>query len=125
MINRLFTDLNEAKIKNILEIIKGIAASIAFGFIIYLGYIGVTKFITNISENSFTIDVRKELIRINHGNETEVIKYFYQQNKELTCTAMIDYLNRNEEKENVNIVRLEIFPKFCLNDNKKANGEIQ
>lgn len=125
MINRLLADLNRIKIKNIPEIINTIVVIIVFGFIIYLGYIGVAKFFTSISENAFTTDVRKELTRINHGNETEIIKYFYQQNKELTCTAMIEYFNRNEGKENVNIVRLEIFPKFCLNDNKKANSEIQ
>ena len=117
MINRLLEDLYKIKIDNIPEKLGAIAVGIVFGFIIYLGYTGATKFITSISEDTFINDVKKKLSRINNGNETSVIQYFDQQNKDLTCKAMIEYLNR-DKKENTDIIRLEVFPKFCLKNNE-------
>ena len=100
----------------------GIIASISvigiFLLVSYLLYIGTTKLFASIDDSAYMLDVKKELVRVNHGDETKVIEYFYQQNKELTCKAMIEYLNWKNEK-NENVIRLEVFPKFCLDDTKE------
>lgn len=111
-INQLFIDIGKLNIPGTFAVMG------VFTLIVYLGYTGISKFITGISEGSFMLDVKKELTRVNHSDETKVIEYFYHQNKELTCKAMVEYLNWEDEK-NENVIRLEVFPKFCLNDNKE------
>lgn len=60
-----------------------------------------------------------EAFRIKDGKETAIIEYFYQQNKEITCSSLVRYLDIYKEAENTNIIRLEVIPKFCLKDKKE------
>lgn len=119
---RFILDLKKLKLdKSINELFK-IGVAIAAVFVIYKV---ITGFLSAIAEESFSSRVMNEAFRIKDGKETVIIEYFYQQNKEITCSSLVRYLDIYKEAENTNIIRLEIIPKFCLDNNEGKNVTTQ
>lgn len=116
---RFILDLKKLKLeKSINELFK-IGLTIFAAFITYKA---ITGFVSILTESSFSSKVMNEAFRIKNGKETSIIEYFYQQDKENTCSSLVRYLDIYKEAENTNIIRLEVIPKFCL-DNKKEENE--
>ena len=112
-------DLKKLKLeKSINELLK-VGLTIFAAFITYKVITGIVSFV---KEESFSSRVLNEASRIKDSKDTAIIEYFYQQDKENTCKTLILYLDTYKGAENVDIIRLEVFPKFCL-DNKKEKDE--
>lgn len=111
----LILDLKKLKLdKSINEVFK-VGLTIFAAFITYKIITGIVSFV---SEENFSSRILNEAYRIKDSKDTAIIEYLYQQDKENTCKTLILYLDIYKGAENANIIRLEIFPKFCL-DNKK------
>nr|DAF35288.1 MAG TPA: hypothetical protein [Bacteriophage sp.] len=113
---RFILDLKKLKLeKSISELFK-VGLTIFAAFITYKA---ITGFVSILTESSFSSKVMNEAFRIKNGKETSIIEYFYQQDKENTCSSLVRYLDIYKEAENTNIIRLEVIPKFCLKDKKE------
>ena len=115
-------DLKKLKLeKSINELLK-VGLAIFAAFITYKVITGIVSFV---KEESFSSRVLNEASRIKDSKDTAIIEYFYQQDKENTCKTLILYLDTYKGAENTNIIRLEIIPKFCLDNNEGKNVTTQ
>lgn len=112
-------DLKKLKLeKSINELLK-VGFTIAAAFVTYKAIVGIVSFV---KEESFSSRMLNEVSRIKDSKDTAIIEYLYQQDKENTCETLILYPDIYKGAENADIIRLEVFPKFCL-DNKKEKDE--
>lgn len=111
-------DLKKLKLeKSINELLK-VGFTIAAAFVTYKAIAGIVSFV---KEESFSSRILNEVSRIKDSKDTAIIEYFYQQDKENTCKTLILYLDTYKGAENVDIIRLEVFPKFCLDNNEEKH----
>jgi hypothetical protein len=109
-------DLKKLKLEKLINELLKVGFTIAAAFVTYKAIAGIVSFV---KEESFSSRVLNEASRIKDSKDTAIIEYFYQQDKENTCKTLILYLDIYKGVENVDIIRLEVFPKYCSDNTKE------
>lgn len=111
-------DLKKLKLEKSINDLFKVGLNIFVVFIIYKAIMGIISFV---SEENFSSRILNEASRIKDSKDTAIIEYLYQQDKENTCKTLILYPDIYKGVENVDIIRLEVFPKFCLDNNEEKH----